>query len=116
MRKEIKVVKSNKGVVKSSKLIRLNINYLNFINEIKDKNLVVDNKNKDNIIKLYENIVNLRFNNIERVNKRLSRKELNNLLVNELKERKINLEEIKLIGENLISLNNKKRNYLSLEV
>ena len=106
--------KENKSIRKE-RVIKLNINYLDLIKELSLKKELLNNKEK--VINLYEEKLNLVFNNIERVNKRVNRRELNNLKKDYLKE--INLEEkdFKLISEKLLDFNKKRNNnFLSIKI
>ena len=95
------------------KKIKLNFNYLVFISELKKSKLLVDEKNKEKIIKLYSEIVNLRFNNLKRVDFRVKRKELKGELNKSLKELNISENEFKELSNNLRDLSNKKvSNYI----
>jgi hypothetical protein len=116
MRKmEIKNKEVKKVEVKSIK--RLNINYIDFIKELKNRKLVLENSNLDSIKSLYSSLVKLRFSNIERVNSRINRCELNKELVEELKERNMEIKEFREIGDKLINLSSEKiRNYRSIEL
>ena len=109
--------KKNMGVNKISKVKRLNINFIDFIKELKENKVSIEKVNKSKIESIYNSGVKLRFSNIERVFKRSNRKELNKELLKELKSRNISLEEFKKYGDNLINISNEKKlNYLSIEV
>ena len=104
----------NKGVKKE---IRLNIKYLDFIKYLVEKKISLEVNNKENIIKEYENSLNLNFSNIKRVDYRSKRKELNNLRENYLKE--INLSNSKFleVSSKLLEINNNRNNnYLKVRI
>ena len=106
--------KENKEVRKE-RVIKLNINYLDLIKELSLKKELLNNKEK--VINLYENKLNLVFNNIERVNKRVNRKELNSLKLNYLKEINLKEEDFKLISKKLLDFNSKRdNNFLSIKI
>jgi hypothetical protein len=97
------------------KEMRLNINYIDFIKEVKERKL----KNKEDIIKLYGEVVNLRFNNIFKIDFRSKRLELRKILVEVLKEKNLSLDEYFKISKEIVSLsmrNKRESNYLSIEV
>ena len=108
--------KTGNKEVKVEVVKRLNINYLEFIKALKNSKISLEDSNKDKIKSLYSSIVKLRFTNLERVNKRVNRKEISKELLSELKSRNISLEEFRAMGEKVVSLSSKKvRNYLSIE-
>lgn len=98
----------------SKKEVRLNINYIDFIKEVKERKL----KNKEDIIKLYGEVVNLRFNNIFKIDFRSKRKELSKVLVEVLRERNLSIEDFNRISKEVLSLRkeDKRSNYLSIKV
>ena len=99
-------------VVKSEK--KLNINYGEFIKELKESSLDIKVENKDSIIKLYNEIVNLKFNNIKRVDFRVKREENKDKLSNELKRLKVSKEEFNKLSGEVVSLSKeiKVSNYI----
>ena len=96
----------NKENISKEKEYKLNINYLSFIVELKNSKLNIDSKNKEKIKSLYSEIVDLKFSNIKRVNKRNNLKEINSKLDIKLKELNISKEEYKNICEKVISIDN----------
>ena len=93
---------------KVNKEVKLNINYLRFIKELKDSKIEVDSKNKEKIVELYNEIVELRFNNIKRVDSRVKRVDLDSLRVSKLKEMGVSEIEFKKISKNLRDLSRDK--------
>ena len=105
--------KESKEVVKSKEM-RINIDYINFIEIVKNENLL--NKSKEDLINSYENIVKLRSSNIKRVDFRSKRKELSKVLEIVLKEREISLKEFEKISNKVVSkILEKESNYLKVE-
>jgi len=109
MRKEIKEVKEKKS-------IKLNISFINFIEKVKIEKL--EKVNKEKLEEIYLDIVNLRSSNIDRVYNRVMRKELKEILSNELKERELSLEEFKKIGDSIVNKfkENKKSKFIKVEI
>ena len=103
----------NKNSMKVSKVIKLNINYVRFIGDlIKSK---IESKNK--IVEKYEEDLKLRFNNIERVDKRNKRKELKEVLNKVLIEEKISLEDYESKCEKVIEFSKvRNNNYLEVRI
>lgn len=117
MRKEKESIKEGvkEGVKKE---IRLNINYLDFIKNLSNEKIEISNNNKEKIIKFYENSLNLRFNNLERVNNRVMRKELKEVRENYLKEINLSNEKFINISKKLLEMskNRKSNNFISIKV
>lgn len=100
-------------VSKVSKVIKLNINYVRFIGDLIKEKVESENRIKE----LYSEKLNLRFNNIERVNKRNLRKDLKEVLEKVLKEEKISLEDYKSKCEKVVNLSkNKSLNYIEVRL
>jgi len=111
--------KINKEVSKEvskevKKEMRINIDYINFIEVvIKEK---LEKSNKEVLIKKYREIVKLRENNIKRVDNRNKRKELKNILEVVLKEREISLNEYNKVSEKVVNkIKEGESNYLKVE-
>jgi len=100
--------------MENKKEVKLNVSYGEFIKELKISNLDIKVENKDSIIKLYNEIVNLKFNNIKRVDFRVKREENKDKLSNELKRLNISEKEFKEISNKVVSLSKeiKVSNYI----
>ena len=99
------------------KVERINLSYLDFIKEIENKEIKEDNKKE--IESIYSNLVNLRFNNIKRVDYRVKRIELRENLIKELENRNIDLNKFMEISKKVISISgedNENSNYMSIKV
>ena len=96
---------SKKSDKKSFNKIRVNVNYINFICYLIKKKIVDSNK----IISNYEEVLNNRFNNINRVNDRCLRIELDNDLMKNLNINKVSKEDYKKKCEEVLSYNVKGR-------
>lgn len=106
--------KENKKV--SEKKIKLNINYLEFINYLSKNKVVVEMENKNKIEEIYSKIVNKRFSNLERVSNRVRREKLSKLFIGEIEKRKIDIKNYLEIDNKVreISKERKSNNYLSI--
>ena len=100
--------------MENKKEVKLNVSYGEFIKELKVSNLDIKVENKDSIIKLYNEIVNLKFNNIKRVDFRVKREENKDKLSNELKRLKVSKEEFNKLSGEVVSLSKeiKVSNYI----
>jgi len=101
MEKKNKVVESEK---------KINLNYINFIGELINSKILINEKNKDNIIKLYSEKVNLRFSNLSRVNNRILRKEVSEKLNIVLEKNKIEKKEYIKVCEKVKDLSKLRSN------
>lgn len=91
---------------------KINIDYILFIKRLIDNNIVVGEKNKDKIIKFYKEVVNLKFNNLERVGRRVNRIEIVDKKREILKNEKIEEKEFNKISNKVILLSRiRKNNY-----
>lgn len=81
---------------------KLNVSYIDFIEELIKEKIEIGVKNKEKIIRKYGEIVKLRFNNCERVIGRVEREEVKEKLEGVLKERDIEYKKF-------LELNNKVR-------
>ena len=102
-----KMEKKNK-VVESEK--KINLNYIIFIGELINSKILINEKNKDNIIKLYSEKVNLRFSNLSRVNNRILRKEVSEKLNIVLEKNKIEKKEYIKVCEKVKDLSRLRSN------
>jgi len=106
---------SMKEVKKVSKEIRMNVNFLNFIEKVKVEKL--ESVNKEKLESVYESEMGLVFNNVKRVYSRVKRSLLNEVLVSELKKRNMSKEEFLRIGDKLVSGSKERNNnYVSVKV
>ncbi len=104
--------KENKGIVKS-KEIRLNIDYVNFISSV----ILEKMEDKRLIEEKYNNMVGLRWNNIERVNKRVNRKGFESNIKNMLKEKGVSYMEFRDKCKVIVDKEKEgNKNYLSIGV
>ena len=110
MRKENKEIKE-KSIKKEYKI---NMRFINFIEELKNSKMSIEEKNKEKIEDLYKDLVNLRFSNLERVFKRVLRKELKEIVENILKEKDLSLEEFKNMGVKILEFNKERSNYIKV--
>ena len=96
------------------KVIKLNVDYLNFIIKIvKNKEIM----NKDIIKKRYEKELNCVFNNRKRINMRNNRKELINIKEKIIKENNINLDVYNKVECEFIKLDkNKNLKYYEVNI
>ena len=101
MEKKNKVVESEK---------KINLNYIIFIGELINSKILINEKNKDNIIKLYSEKVNLRFSNLSRVNNRILRKEVSEKLNIVLEKNKIEKKEYIKVCEKVKDLSKLRSN------
>jgi len=100
--------------IKKDKEMRININYINFINIVKREKL--EDLKGDKLEDKYKEIVNLRSSNIKRVDFRNKRKELKGVLISLLKERNLSLEDYNKVSEKVINkLSNNKSNYIRVK-
>ena len=119
MRKINKVesFKSIENKRKFEKVERINLSYLDFLKEI--ENIEIGEDKKEDIIKLYENIVSLRFNNMRRIDFRVKREELRNELIKELEIRNLEINKFFEISKKVVNLSKEKEdnsNYLSIKI
>lgn len=98
--------------MENKKEIKLNVSYLEFIKKIKEEKISLENK--EEIVKVYGEIVKLRFSNNERVFKRVLREENKEKLERELKRMSISKKEFLEMGEKVkeMSKESKLSNYL----
>jgi len=102
---------------KFEKVERINLSYLDFLKEI--ENIEIGEDKKEDIIKLYENIVCLRFNNMRRIDFRVKREELREDLKKELEIRDLEINKFFEISKKVVNLSKEKEdnsNYLSIKV
>ena len=105
----------NKKEVRKERVIKLNINYLDLIKDISLNKEILNNKEK--VIIKYENSLNLVFNNIERVNNRVNRKELKEVKENYLKEINLSNLDFNNISKKLLDFNKKRNNnFISIKI
>jgi len=104
--KENKATKENK--------IKLNINYVDFIKKVVDNNLL--SKTKESLVEDYLTTVKVKsFRNIKRVSDRVKREELSNLLAQELKARKLELETFIKADQAVVNkISTKEKNYKAI--
>jgi len=103
--------KKNKVVKK--KEIKLNVSYLLFIKDLINSKLEIGEKNKSEIENKYSEIVNLRFNNIKRVDKRVNRKENIIKLNSFLEKEKIDKKLFREVSKKVVEISNKRvSNYI----
>ena len=93
---------------------KVNLNYLEFINSLNKDKIEVNNLNKEEIEKRYNEIVNLKFSNIKKVSMRNRRKEViekrNKYLLDNFK---LSEKDYNNLDKKLNSISNKKSlNYL----
>jgi len=100
MSKEIKEIKKDSKV---------NISYLEFINNLVNSKLEISNKNLEVIEKKYSEIVNLKFSNLKRVSNRNNRKEVIE------KRNKYLLEVLKLDNNKYLEVDKKVNNLVSIK-
>ncbi len=108
-KKEVKVL--------SVKEIRLNNDLMFFVESVMNEKLNSEG-NKEKIREMYEDIVGLKFNNIERVINRSNREGLKEIKERIIKEKGLKIEDVKefeLILKNL-SRERRNRNYISVKV
>jgi len=97
--------------------VSLNINYLDFIKRVRDSKLSIELSNREKIVELYNEIVELRFNNLKRVDSRVKREELKEVLSKKLKEIGVSKEEFERVSKSVRDLVKKKgENYIKVEV
>jgi len=97
----------NKEVeIKKNKEYKININYINFIEEV-IKNKIIS---KEELNKKYNEIVNLRVNNIKRVDGRNKRKEVKEVLIGVLKSKNIDIKEYNKVSKEILEKFNKRSN------
>ena len=89
------------------KEVKLNINYLRFIKELRDSKISIEKSNKEKIESLYSEIVDLRFNNIKRVDFRVKREEIKEELKEVLRNMGVKESEFKDISKKLRDLSKK---------
>ena len=98
-----------------SKEIRMNVNYVNFVQKVKNEKL--ENVNREKLEEIYSQEMGLKPSNIERVSKRVNRKELREILSQELKNREMSFSEFEKINSKIVSsLKEKKNNYVSVKI
>lgn len=115
LKMENKEVKEEVKESKNLNLVkRLNLSYIDFLVELKEKKVIVDKSNKENIINIYGRIVKLRFNNIGRIDFRVKRSELNKELMGVLESRNMSFKEFNKLSEKVVSLRKKNINYLEV--
>ena len=97
----------NKEVeVKEVKEYKININYINFIEEV-IKNKIIS---KEELKNKYNEIVSLRVNNIKRVDRRNKRKEVKEVLIGVLKSKNIDIKEYNKVSKEVLEKFNKRSN------
>ena len=83
---------------------KLNVSYIEFISELIKNKIVVGDKNKENIVKRYNEKVKLNFNNVSRVSNRCERKEIVEKLDIILKENNMEKKEFLVVSEKVRNL------------
>ena len=99
--------KINKELIKESKV---SLNYLDFILDLKNSKIIIDNKNKEVIINKYNNIVNLKFSNIKRVDMRNKREEVIEKRNLYLKSINLDIKDFNKISKEVVLLSNSSNN------
>jgi len=94
-------------------IIKLNVDYIKFVSEMKTKKLLESNPEK--LKNLYEEHMNLFSHNCSRVINRTMRKELREVLSQCLTENNLSFEEYKKFSEKLTD-NTSNNNYLKVIV
>jgi len=97
-------MKERKNLKKS---VKLNVNFLLFVKEVKNM------KDLNLIEKKYNEIVELKFSNVSKVLSRIERDELKEIKREKLKELNVNDDEYKKVIE-MLNKNRKKRNYIEV--
>lgn len=104
-------MENKKNVVKSMKL---NVDFINFINKVKIETL--ENLNKEKLELIYESEIGKVFNNVKRVYNRVMRDELKNILEIELKNRNMSMKEFKEISNKIVGKSEMRNsNYIKVE-
>jgi len=92
--------------IKSEK--RSKIIYMSFINKLVKDKIEINNKNREKIKNLYSELVNKKFNNIDRVYKRVLRGDVRNEFLSNLKELNMGEKEYRVNSEKLLNIRRKK--------
>jgi len=99
----------------NTKEMRMNVNYVAFVESVKSQKL--EEVNKEKLEELYIQAMGLKPSNIQRVSKRVQRAQLREILTNELKTRKMSFEEFAKINASVVDkLAKKASNYVSVSV
>lgn len=106
---------NGKKDVSKIKEIKLNLNYVDFIKKVSEKNLL--SSSKEVLIEEYLKDVKVKsYRNIKRVSDRVKREELTKLLEKELVARKMELSKFIEIDSGVVSkLTEKEKNYVKIE-
>ena len=98
-----------------SKEIRMNVNYVNFIERVRAEKL--EQTNKEKLAEVYQEELGLKASNIERVSKRVNRAQLREVLTTELKSRNISFSDFEKTNKKVLeSLKAKNNNYLTVSL
>lgn len=103
--------------VKEVKEVKLNTSYIKYIEYLVKNKVKVEIENKKVLESKYNEIVKLKFQNLTRVSKRVSREKLITLKAKLLKENSIRIEEYIKVDfklRNISKKREKKSNYLSI--
>lgn len=103
--------------VKEKRSFKVNLNFINFINELINSKIDINKNNKLDIEKKYKELVNLKFNNMSKISSRNNRKEVIKGVNSYLSSKNIDLNKYKEIEKKVVNISKKRvSNYMRIEV